>query len=52
MNLEGTLTSKRKLLQLVNDKIVDGWNDPRMPTVSGLRRRGYTAAALREFCDR
>ena len=52
LNLEGTLTSKRKLLQLVNDKIVDGWNDPRMPTVSGLRRRGYTAAALREFCDR
>ncbi|MDH3000010.1 glutamine--tRNA ligase [Chelonobacter oris] len=52
LNLEGTLTSKRKLLQLVTSKIVDGWNDPRMPTVSGLRRRGYTPAALREFCDR
>ncbi|MGR3808093.1 glutaminyl-tRNA synthetase [Pasteurella testudinis DSM 23072] len=52
LNLESTLTSKRKLLQLVNNNIVDGWNDPRMPTVSGLRRRGYTPAALREFCDR
>lgn len=52
LNLESTLTSKRKLLQLVTDKIVDGWNDPRMPTISGLRRRGYTPAALREFCER
>ncbi|TDQ58987.1 glutaminyl-tRNA synthetase [Mesocricetibacter intestinalis] len=52
LNLEYTLTSKRKLLKLVQEGVVDGWNDPRMPTISGLRRRGYTPAAIREFCRR
>ncbi len=52
LNLSYTITSKRKLLQLVNEKVVDGWDDPRMPTVSGLRRRGYTPAAIREFTHR
>lgn len=52
LNLEYAITSKRKLTQLVTEEIVDGWNDPRMPTVSGLRRRGYTPASIREFCRR
>lgn len=52
LNLSYTMMSKRKLLQLVNEGIVSGWADPRMPTLSGLRRRGYTAASIRDFCDR
>ncbi len=51
LNLNYTVMSKRKLLQLVQDKIVNGWDDPRMPTISGLRRRGYTANSIRKFCD-
>jgi glutaminyl-tRNA synthetase len=50
-NLNYTVMSKRKLLQLVNEKHVKGWDDPRMPTVSGLRRRGYTPESIRHFCD-
>src|ERR1700741_5118570 len=50
-NLTYTVMSKRKLLQLVNEQHVSGWDDPRMPTISGMRRRGYTAAAIRNFCD-
>lgn len=52
LNLTYTVMSKRRLLQLVNEKHVDGWDDPRMPTISGLRRRGYTPASIRDFCDR
>ncbi|MWN90426.1 glutamine--tRNA ligase [Gilliamella sp. Pra-s65] len=52
LNLEYAITSKRKLNLLVSEKIVDGWDDPRMPTISGLRRRGYTPASIREFCRR
>ena len=50
-NLNYTVMSKRRLLQLVNEKHVSGWDDPRMPTVSGLRRRGYTPESIRNFCD-
>jgi glutaminyl-tRNA synthetase len=52
LNLAYTLLSKRKLLQLVTEKHVDGWDDPRMPTISGLRRRGYTPESIRDFCER
>lgn len=52
LNLSYTVMSKRRLLQLVNDGYVESWDDPRMPTISGLRRRGYTPASIREFCER
>ena len=52
LNLNYTIMSKRKLLQLVQDRYVESWDDPRMPTLSGMRRRGYTPEAIREFCDR
>ena len=52
LNMTYTVMSKRKLLQLVNEKYVEGWDDPRMPTISGLRRRGYTPESIRDFCDR
>ncbi|ARN75910.1 glutamine--tRNA ligase/YqeY domain fusion protein [Oceanicoccus sagamiensis] len=51
LNINYTVTSKRKLKQLVDDKVVAGWNDPRMPTISGMRRRGYSATAVRNFCQ-
>lgn len=52
MNVQYMITSKRKLLGLVNEGFVDGWDDPRMPTISGMRRRGYPPAAIRNFCDK
>ena len=52
MNVAYMITSKRRLLQLVNEKFVSGWDDPRMPTLSGMRRRGYPPAAIRTFCDK
>ncbi len=52
LSLDYTVTSKRKLHQLVNDNHVDSWDDPRMPTIAGLRRRGYPPAAIRDFCER
>ena len=52
LNLSYTVMSKRKLLSLVENQIVSGWDDPRMPTISGLRRRGYTPESLRNFVDK
>ncbi|MGX5688222.1 glutamine--tRNA ligase/YqeY domain fusion protein [Arcticibacter tournemirensis] len=52
LNMTYTVMSKRRLLQLVNEGFVDSWDDPRMPTISALRRRGYTAASIRDFCER
>ncbi|MCX6189053.1 MAG: glutamate--tRNA ligase family protein, partial [Bacteroidetes bacterium] len=52
LNVSYTVMSKRKLLQLVNENHVSGWDDPRMPTIAGMRRRGYTPRAIREFCER
>ncbi len=52
LNLEYTVMSKRKLMKLVEKNLVEGWNDPRMPTISGMRRRGYTPASIRNFCER
>ena len=52
LNMTYTMMSKRKLLQLVNEKFVSGWDDPRMPTLSGVRRRGYTPESIRDFCER
>ncbi|HCR12681.1 glutamine--tRNA ligase/YqeY domain fusion protein [Solidesulfovibrio sp.] len=52
LNLSYTVLSKRKLIQLVTQKVVSGWDDPRLPTLSGIRRRGYTPEAIRDFCER
>ncbi len=52
LNITHTMMSKRNLLQLVEENVVSGWNDPRLPTLAGMRRRGYSPAAIRDFCDR
>ena len=52
LNIEHTITSKRKLAKLVSDKTVSGWDDPRMPTISGMRNRGYTPSSIKDFCSR
>jgi glutaminyl-tRNA synthetase len=52
LNITGTVLSKRKLIQLVQEKFVSGWDDPRMPTISGFRRRGFTPESIRDFCER
>ena len=52
LNITYCIMSKRKLLQLVTENFVSGWDDPRMPTISGMRRRGFTAESIREFCDK
>jgi glutaminyl-tRNA synthetase len=52
LNMTYTVMSKRKLLQLVNEGFVHGWDDPRMPTISGLRRKGYTPLSIRNFCEK
>ena len=52
LNLQYTVTSKRKLKQLVDESLVEGWDDPRMPTIAGMRRRGYPPEAIRDFCRR
>lgn len=52
MNITNTVISKRKLIKLVKEGHVKGWDDPRMPTIRGLRRRGYTPEAINDFCDR
>src|SRR6202035_1511860 len=52
LNLSYTVMSKRKLLQLVQQGVLEGWDDPRMPTITGLRRRGYTPESIRDFCAR
>jgi len=52
LNLNYTVTSKRKLNELVNERLVSGWDDPRLPTITGMRRRGYSPAAIRDFCER
>src|SRR5262249_30134497 len=52
LNLSHTVLSKRRLLELVEGGLVSGWDDPRMPTIAGLRRRGYTPEAIRDFCER